>query len=44
MRDEPLARQILDTAARLVDRSPDRLRELARLLSALEEIMGGREP
>jgi hypothetical protein len=41
--DGPLARQILDTAARLVDRSPARLHELSRLLSALEEIMAGRE-
>jgi GAF domain-containing protein len=42
--DEPLARQILDTAARLVDRNPGRLRELARLLANLEEIMGAGEP
>ena len=42
--DEPLARQILDTAARLVDRNPDRLRELARLLSALDDILGVRGP
>jgi hypothetical protein len=42
--DEPLARQILDTAGRLVDRHPDRMRELARVLSAIEEIMGQREP
>ena len=42
--DEPLARHILDTAARLIDHHPERLRELGRLLSALEEIMGGREP
>jgi hypothetical protein len=42
--DDPLARQVLDTAVRLVDRNPDRLHELARLLSALEETMGGREP
>ena len=41
--DDPLAREILDTAARLVDRSPDRLPELSRLLSNIEEIMGGRE-
>jgi GAF domain-containing protein len=41
--DEPLEQQIFGTAARLVDHSPDRLRELARILSALEEIMGGRE-
>jgi GAF domain-containing protein len=43
-REDPLARLILDSAARLVDRSPDRLRELSRLLLALEEVMGGREP
>jgi len=42
--DDPLARQVLDNAARLVDRSPDRLRELSKLLLALEEVMGGREP
>jgi hypothetical protein len=42
--DDPLARQVLDTAARLVDRNPYRLPEVARLLAALEETMGGREP
>ena len=42
--DDPLARQILDSAARLVDRHPDRLRELSQLLVALDEIMGGRQP
>jgi len=42
--DDPLARQILDSAVRLVDRNPDRLRELSQLLLALEKVMGGREP
>jgi transcriptional regulator with GAF, ATPase, and Fis domain len=42
--DEPLARQILEIASRLVERSPGRLRELARILSALEEILGDRGP
>jgi GAF domain-containing protein len=42
--DEPVARQILETTSRLVERSPGRLRELARILSALEEILGDREP
>jgi len=42
--DDPLAPRILDTAARLVDRSPGHLRELSQILSALEEIMGGRKP
>jgi len=42
--DEPLARQILETTSRLVERSPGRLRELARILSALEEILRDREP
>lgn len=41
--EDLLARQVLDAAARLVDHDPDRLRELARLLSALAEITGGRE-
>jgi GAF domain-containing protein len=41
---DPLARQIFEITARLVDRNPGRLRELYRLLAALEETMGGREP
>jgi hypothetical protein len=41
--DDPIARQILDTAGRLIDCNPDRLRELSRLLSSFEEVMGGRE-
>jgi hypothetical protein len=42
--DDPLGRQIFDAVAQLVDRNPDRLREVARPLSALAAILGEREP
>jgi hypothetical protein len=41
--DDPVAQQILETVDRLVDQRPERLRELSRLVAALEEFLGGRD-